>query len=287
MKKNYWIKTCLGMAIFLVISAFAPSSIGGQKQANDSGFGGCSMDNTAFEVGEEITYKLYYNWNFIWIPAGEVVFKVKDFNNQYHLSVVGKTYSSYEWFFKVRDYYDTYVDKETLLPTVSIRDVTEGGYTLYDKVHFDQKKKKATSVRGRTIDTIKENNKFDLEDCTHDILSIIYHARNIDYNQYESGQKFPIKLFMDKKSWPLEVNYLGKESEKKIKGLGKFNTIKFSPEVVSGFVFSNDTKMDVWVSDDENRVPLLIESPVSVGSVKAILKDYKGLKNNFSARLEE
>lgn len=287
MKKNHWIKTCLGMAIFLVISAFAPSSIGGQKQANDPGFGGCSMDNTAFDVGEEITYKLYYNWNFIWIPAGEVVFKVKDFNNQYHLSVVGKTYSSYEWFFKVRDYYDTYVDKETLLPTVSIRDVTEGGYTLYDKVHFDQKKKKATSVRGRTIDTIKENNKFDLEDCTHDILSIIYHARNIDYNQYESGQKFPIKLFMDKKSWPLEVNYLGKESEKKIKGLGKFNTIKFSPEVVSGFVFSNDTKMDVWVSDDENRVPLLIESPVSVGSVKAILKDYKGLKNNFSARLEE
>lgn len=285
MKKIHWNKLFLSLVTLLTISAFTPEGLGSQEPMKHIDFGGCDMDNTAFQVGEEITYKLYYNWNFVWIPAGEVVFLVKDFNNQYHFSVVGKTYKSYEWFFKVRDYYDTYVDKETLLPTVSIRDVTEGGYTLYDKVNFDQKQKTATSIRGRSIDKIKENNKFDLEDCTHDILSIIYHARNIDYNQYESGQKFPIKLFMDKKSWPLEVNYLGKESETKIKGLGKFKTIKFSPEVVSGFIFTEDTKMDVWVSDDDNRVPLLIESPLSVGSVKAVLKDYKGLKNSFSAKL--
>lgn len=286
MKKIHWIRISMGLLIFLVISAFMPPKMDGQKSIEDIDFGGCHIDNTAFQPGEEITYKLYYNWNFIWIPAGEVVFKVKDFNKQYHLSVVGKTYSSYEWFFKVRDYYDTYIDKETLLPTLSIRDVTEGGYTLYDKVNFDQKKKKAKGVRGRTKETIKENNSFDLEGCTHDILSIIYHARNIDYDKYEAGKKFPIKVFMDKKSWPLQVNYLGKEEQTKIKGLGQFKTIKFSPEVLSGFVFSNDTQMDVWVSDDENRVPLLIESPVSVGSVKAILKDYKGLKNSFSARID-
>jgi Protein of unknown function (DUF3108) len=69
----------------------------------------CTMKNQVFQAEEILTYAVYYNWNFIWIPAGEVIFKVTDKGNQYHLSAKGRTYSSYEWFFKVRDNYDTYV----------------------------------------------------------------------------------------------------------------------------------------------------------------------------------
>ncbi len=246
----------------------------------------CSMANTAFQHGEEIVYKLYYNWNFVWISAGEVVFKVEETpEGQYYFSAKGRTYKSYDWAFKVRDHYEAYVDKENLLPTQSIRQVQEGGYSLYDKMNYDQPNRKVTSLRGKTKEkaTLKE---FELEECMHDILSIVYYARNIEFQNYNSGQSFPVKIFMDKEVWPLTVKYKGKEEAKKIKGQGKFNTIKFSPEVIVGDVFSEGTEMNVYVSDDQNHIPLLIESPISVGSVKAVLKEYKGLKYDLSSKIK-
>jgi len=89
---------------------------------------------------------------------------------------------------------------------------------------------------------------------------------------------------MDKEVWPLKVRYKGEEADKKIKGLGRFDTMIFSPEVILGEVFTEQSKMNVWVTNDFNRVPLLIESPVSVGSVKAVLKSYEGLKYHMTAK---
>lgn len=243
----------------------------------------CFMENKTFQGGEEITYKLYYNWGIMWLSAGEVTFKVNDMGSQYHVAVAGRTYKSYEWFFKVRDYYDTYIDKNSLLPKTAIRNVREGKYKLYDKVDFDQENKKASSLRGKTRDEATKK-EYDLGECMHDMLSVIYYSRNIDFESYNEGEEFPVKIFMDKEVWPLNVKYKGKQSRKKIKGKGRFNTIKFSPQVVSGRVFKEGEEMMVYVSDDKNRIPLLIESPVSVGSVKAVLKNYKGLKYEMTAK---
>jgi hypothetical protein len=243
----------------------------------------CFMENKTFQGGEEITYKLYYNLGIMWLSAGEVTFKVNDMGSQYHVAVAGRTYKSYEWFFKVRDYYDTYIDKNSLLPKTAIRNVREGKYRLYDEITFDQENKKASSLRGKTKDVATKKN-YNLGECMHDMLSVIYYSRNIDFESYKEGEEFPVKIFMDKEVWPLNVKYKGKQSRKKVKGKGKFNTIKFSPQVVSGRVFKEGEKMMVYVSDDKNRIPLLIESPVSVGSVKAVLKNYKGLKYDMTAK---
>jgi hypothetical protein len=270
--------------------AFAPPERGDWKTANfvpeQISINPCSMSNSAFQHGETIVYKLYYNWNFVWLAAGEVTFRVKETKDQYHFSVHGTTYKSYEWFYKVNDRYDTYVDKKTLLPVLSIRDVQEGKYRLYDKVTFDQQGKKAFSLRGKTKD-VAQLTEYPIENCMHDILSIIYYTRNVDFGNIANGGTFPIKIFMDKETWPLKVSYLGKEKDKRIKGFGKMNTIKFSPEVISGYVFGEGAKMTVWASDDRNKIPLLIESPVSVGSVKAVLKEYKGLRYEFNPAPED
>ena len=243
----------------------------------------CSIYNNSFRHGETITYKLYYNWNFVWLAAGEVTFRVREKDDQYHLSAYGSTYKSYEWFYKVRDKYDTYVDKSTLLPVISIRDVQEGKYRLYDKVTFDQGGAKAYSLRGKSKETA-ELVEYKIDNCMHDILSIIYYTRNIEFEDHQPGTKIPVKIFMDKEVWPLKVEYRGKEENVKVKGLGRFNTIKFSPEVISGYVFGEDSDpMNVWASDDKNKIPLIIESPVSVGSVKAILKEYNGLRYDLSS----
>ena len=244
----------------------------------------CYVDNQAFKNGETVTYKLYYNWNFVWVSAGEVTFKVNELDDQYHFSAFGTTYKSYEWFFKVRDYYDSYVDKETLLPEISIRDVAEGKYRLYDRVTFDQDNGKAFSLRGKTKETAEMSN-YDIDNCMHDVLSMVYFVRNIDMKTYQKGDPMPLQIFMDKETWPLTMTYAGKESNVKVKGVGRFNTIRLKPEVIAGEIFEEGTEMNIWVTDDENRLPLLIESPLSVGSVKAVLKDYKNLRHDLSAEV--
>ena len=245
----------------------------------------CNIVNTTFQPGEEITYKLFYNLGILWLSAGEVTFKVNDLGQEFKLTALGKTYKSYEWFYKVRDYYETHVNKETLLPSYSLRDIKEGKYQLYDKITFKQNQQKAISLRGKTKDEAKPTT-YNIDACMHDLLSIFYYMRNVDYNTISEGDIIPIKIFIDKETWPLELEYRGKDSAKRIKGLGKFKTIKFGPEVIEGYYFKKDTEMNVWVSDDENKIPLLIESPVSVGSIKAVLKDYKNLRHDLTASLK-
>lgn len=245
----------------------------------------CLGSNTVFEDGEQITYKLYYNWNFVWLPAGEVVFKVKEKETEYHISAVGKTYSSYEWFFKVDDYYETVLDKKTLRPKSFVRDIKEGKFYLYNRINFDQKNGKAVSYQGRDKNSTKRE-EFSFSNCMHDMLSIVYYLRNVDYAYLKPKQNFPVEIFLDGKGWPVNVTYNGKEKNVKIKGGDKYNTLKLSPQMIAGAQFKEGTKMNVWVSDDNNKVPVMIESPVSVGSIRAVLSDYKGLKHPLAAKLK-
>ncbi|HFA50699.1 MAG TPA: DUF3108 domain-containing protein [Bacteroidetes bacterium] len=246
----------------------------------------CFTENTAFQPGEELTYKVYYNWGFVWLSAAEITFRVIDDDDQYHFQVVGETYDSYNWFFEVKDYFDSWVMKDNLLPIMSIKSLKEGKYNLYDYLTFDQSRSKIYNERGKAKDDIREHHNFEVESCMHDLVSIVYFARNVDFEQYQEGSGFPIKLFADKETWPLDVTYQGKEPNKKIKGTGRFNTLKFSPKLVDKDLFPNGSQAKVWLSDDANRVPLVIESPLTVGSVKVILKDYKGLRHELASKVK-
>ncbi|MEL6971200.1 MAG: DUF3108 domain-containing protein [Bacteroidota bacterium] len=244
----------------------------------------CSTENSVFSSGEEIVYKVYYNWNFVWMSAGEVTFRVYDDDDEYHLSARGRTYSSYDWFFSVRDNYDCYINKETLLPRLSIRDIQEGNYERYDRITYDQGANRVTSVKGRSRDDATPES-FNLDGCMHDILSIMYYLRNVEVDNLRQGDEVPISIFFDRETYPLKVKYLGTEDRTKVKGMGRYKTHKFSPQLIAGEVFKEGDEMTVYVSQDENKIPVLIESPVSVGSVKVVLKSYKGLRHDFTAKV--
>lgn len=291
MKKNYtnlfiminkkrWVVALLTIFALMAVASTSQTVV---SEPMAHAIDACSIENTTFKGGEELVYKLYYNWNFIWISAGEVTFKVDDYGDNFHISANGRTYRSYDWAFKVRDYYECDINKSTMLPEHSIRNVKEGGFRLYDEISFDQANKKVVSRRGKTP-TDAQKQSFVLDNCTHDILSILYYVRSTNLNDFRKGDVLPVEIFMDKKVWPLEVKYAGKESGKKVKGLGRFNTHKFNPELISGDVFKEGDEMTVWVSDDGNKIPVLVESPISVGSVKVVLKSYKGLKYPLSSK---
>ena len=264
---------------FIETNAPYPSDLGAPTQSSV-----CSENvNVPFQSGEELVYKVYYNLNFVWIPAGEVTFKVEDEGSRYHFSAAGVTYDSYEWFYKVRDYFNTYADKQTLLPQTSIRHVKENRYSIYDKVDFDQKNRTAKYVRGQVEERATLKGDLVLSDCMHDVLSIIYYCRSLDYSSVQKGQEFPVKVMLDEETHSLKYRFMARE-EKAVRGLGKFNTLRFSPQLVSGNVFSENAQMKLWASDDANKIPLMIESPVAIGTVKIVLKSWKGLKYDLTAK---
>jgi hypothetical protein len=117
------------------------------------------------------------------------------------------------------------------------------------------------------------------------VISAIYYARNINFDKYKPGDKIPFNMFLDDKVYNIYIRYVGKEIvETKF---GKFRAIKFMPLLIKGTMFEGGEKMTVWVSDDGNKVPLRIDSPISVGSIKVDMVEYKNLRYNFTSLISK
>jgi hypothetical protein len=254
------------LAIILLVTSFTPVS---------AQIDFCNAKNTSFQTSEKLTFKVYYNMSFVWIHAGTAEFtsELDEMNGHktYHITGDGTTVKSYEWIFKVKDTYETYIDKETMQPVRFVRNVNEGGFKINQDVTFNHKKGTALS----------NNKTYTIPSCTQDVLSAIYFARNIDYNKCKPGDKIPFNMFLDDKVYNLYIKYVGKEVIKT--KLGTFNAIKIVPLLIEGTIFKGGEKMTVWVSDDANHVPLRVDSPILVGSIKVDLVGYDNLRNPFES----
>jgi hypothetical protein len=239
----------------------------------------CGIKNTSFKDGEKLDFKVYYNMGRIWIGAGEASFNVvKELYNSkdvYHITGEGQTLKSYEWFYKVRDKYESYVDAETMLPVKFVRNVNEGGFRIYNNVSFNQSIGQAVSTKG----------VYNVPKCIQDVLSAIFYARNIDYNKYKPGDKIPFSMFLDDQTYNVYIKYLGKEQVST--RYGTFNAIKIVPLLIEGTIFKGGEKMMIWVSDDDNHLPVRVDSPILVGSIKVDLVGYSGLRNPFSSLISK
>jgi len=279
-KSMYFLKKGIPVIIFitLVLMSFT-------MHPKPIAYNECNVSNSVFKGGEKLTYKLFYNWGLIWIPAGEVVFTVNETANAYEMRAIGKTYKSYESIFKVDDYYYSKVDKKTLLPKNFVRIVEEGKYRLYDSIAFDQSGNMAVSYHGKTKETAKSQ-RHNVSQCMQDMISNVYYMRNITTEGKTKGDVIGVKMFFDKEVYPINIRFEGKEN-KYIKELGSYKTISIVPDLIEGNVFKKGDHMNIWISDDNNKIPLLIESPVSVGSIKAVLKSYSGLRYPFESKIND
>jgi len=235
----------------------------------------CGLRNKTFKAGESLTFKVYYTLAGIYVSAGEAAFNVnmERMNDKpvYHVVADGKTYPFYDGFFKVRDRYESYIDTANLQPLKFVRNVYEGGYKKFENVTFNQAANTAVSQEG----AIKVPN------CIQDVLSSLYYARNINFDRYQVNDKIPFSMYLGNEVYSLYIRYLGKETVKT--KYGKFNAIKFKPLLIKGTIFEGGEKMTVWISDDGNHIPLRVESPISVGSVKVDMMGARNLRYPLSA----
>lgn len=248
----------------------------------------CNLSTRAFSSGEVLRYRVNYNWGPVWLESAWAQFSVSEVVNEngkpcFYLKGEGSTHKNYDWFFKVRDLFETWMDTTTLRPSKFSASMNEGGKSEKHLYIFDDRKKMAYTVimRGRkkpVVDTIKQGN------CTIDVLSAIYHARSYDYSKCRVNDTISMSQLIDGKVYSIYVRYLGRDTYKTDKH-GSFQCIKFSPLLVEGSIFRKGEGMTVWVTDDANKLPLFIETPIVVGSIKVYLDQFSGLRYPLNSRI--
>ena len=229
--------------------------------------------NKAFKAGEVLTYRLHYGI----INAGVAVLEVKpdlievSGRKVYHIVGSGYTTGSTDWFYKVRDRYETYMDKDAMLPWLFVRRVDEGGYKFNQDYAFNHYTKKVD---------IGNNEKFDVPAGIQDMVSAFYSARNMDLSNAKAGDLFSLTCFVDKEIWPLKIKFMGKEVIET--DIGKYRCLKFRPIVQKGRVFKKEEDLNVWISDDDNHVPMRVKADILIGSIKMDITSAKNLANTTS-----
>ena len=244
-------------------------------------FGQCPASNTVFGDGEQISYIASYNWGPVWVDAGLVTFSAtkEQFHGKpaWHFKSTGRSFTSYDVLFKVRDYYDSWVDPETFRSLDFRRYIYEGGYTLLNTLFFDY-------TGQQVISNTKSNNNpqrtdtLRMQNCMFDMLSAVYYTRTIDFSDLHPNEKRKVTVLIDDDYYDIFIRPIGKETVESTDGK-RYRCIKFAAKMVQGTIFKGNEDVLVWVTDDANRIPVYIEAKIIVGTVKAYLKDTKGLKN--------
>ena len=241
-----------------------------------------AQNKSAFKEGEWFEFEMSYSG---FLKAGTATLELNEASYKgkpvYH--VVGKGWTSglISLFFKVDDHYESYFDKTTGLPYKFIRQIDEGGHTKDVEIEFDHPNNKV-NVKNNKHNTLEA---FATEKDIQDMVSAFYYLRNnYDTDDIKEGDVVSLNMFFDEENYKFRLKFLGRETIRKFGG--KIKTLKFRPYVMAGRVFKEQESLTLWVSADENKIPLKIKADLAVGSLRASLEKYKGLKHPFPIQFD-
>jgi len=267
--------TLLSIAMLMSIVVSARGQNENDYLDSDTEFEYRKVENRAFQVGEQLTYKLAYGF----INAGTATLEVKKASKKIqgreilHIVGTGKSISAFDWFFKVRDSYETYIDEEGIFPWLFVRRISEGGYDKAQDYKFFQNKGKVKN---------EDHEVYDVPHGIQDMLSSFYYARTIDFSNAKKGDIFTFQSFVDEEIYPITIKYAG---DKTIKiDQGKFECMVFHPVVQEGRIFKDDDDLTVYITKDENKIPILAKAKVLVGSIRMELTDYENVANPLAKK---
>lgn len=231
------------------------------------------VNQNSFKRGEELEYKVSYGF----VDAARAKLTIMSEpsiigkRSTYHVVGTGKSLGAFSWFFKVEDKYETFIDDQALLPWVFLRRVREGGFKMKRNIYFNHYKNSAK------VKNLKNNDKktFEIKKNSQDLLSSFYYARTLDLQNAKEGQIFTIPTFFDHENYPMKIKFLKKEQVKT--DLGTFNCLKFVPLLQEGRVFKEKESMTIWLTDDQNKIPIRLQTDLLFGAIKMDLEAYDNL----------
>ena len=191
---------------------------------------------------------------------------------------MGQTARAFNWILPVKDAYTVWVDPQTLRTKRFDSDLHEGDYTFRSTYLFDWKNLNV-HTRWQSRQRPERYKTMKISDQSMDAVSLYFNLRTVKDEDIKEGFAKDLEMVLEDTVRYLKFRYEGREV-KRIKNLGRFNTLKFRCKIATsdGYAFQDGTEFEVWISDDKNKIPLYIKSPIKVGSVQAYLSSYEGLR---------
>ncbi len=240
-----------------------------------------------YHPGEVLEYRVSYKARmFPNTEVGTVTLTTENDGRGYKVVGVGRTLPTYRWFFNLEDIYTLEVDPQSLRTRSFVSDIHEGDYTFNSRYDYDW-----DSLRVNTVWHSRKNPEnrrtMILTEESMDPISLFFKMRSANADDFVEGEVKELQMVLQDTIRPLHYRFLGRES-KRIRNMGRFETLKFECELGSseGFSFTDGTIFTIWISDDENKIPLYIESPVRVGSIQGYISSYKGLKYPVKSKVK-
>lgn len=236
-----------------------------------------------YHPGEQLFYRVSYKAKMF--PNTEVgsveicTYKEQtDGVTRYRVEGIGRTLPTYRWFYNLEDIYRVWIDPESLRPVRFESDLREGDYTFqsyYTYLWPDS----TVRTRWRSRQKPFQEKEMTLTTESMDAISLFFTLRSAEAEDFRVGEPGTLQMILQDTIKHIHYRYLGREN-KKIRNIGRFRTLKFECQLgtTEGYSFTDGTIFTIWVSDDRNKIPLYIESPVKIGSIQAYISGYKGLK---------
>lgn len=250
-----------------------------------------SRNNLAFEAGEKLSYVMHYRFGILNSDIGKATIALENVNigglESFHCHITGRTSRFYDCFFRVREDFNSWFTSDGLFPVRFTRDTHEGKYEARnDYSYFWNEREPYIDATVFTSSRGDEVMKIPLETCTADLPALFFRARNIDMERVVKDRKYPLTFSIDGEVIDMHFIYRGRETVT-VKGLGKVRCMRFSAQLFEGNIFNGDAYLNIYISDDSNRIPVLFGAPIRVGEVEGRLESYEGLKYPFSSMDEQ
>ncbi len=249
----------------------------------------CPLQNTAFQSGERLEYKLFFNWKFIWINAGTATLTIKDTDYQgkpaYRGHLITRTSKRLDRFFCMRDTLESIITPD-LVPLYYRKGANEGGKYRLNEVQYTY------SEGNNHIKLLYRNPQgshmirgMKSVDCVYDMMSMMLRARSFDASQFKVGERIRFMMADGRDIEPQTLIY---------RGIKKFTTEE-KPEItyrcmVFSFVEKQDNKekevITFYVTDDKNHLPVRLDMYLRFGVAKAYLKTATGVRNEQTSILK-
>lgn len=245
----------------------------------------------SFRPGEELTYTASYSAAILTTDVATITFKTSTDRLEgipcYRIWAHGLTRPFYSVFFKMDDVYETWLDQSTLRPLLATSEIKEGSYRYRSRLTFDWesgmvytfgKNLKKGYERGRTMP---------VERADFDPVAHFFNLRSLpSIATMKAGQKGRLNLVMVDTIRTIEYRFLGREIID-APATGPVRCLKFTCQLAPGDAesFEEGTDFFIWISDDLNRIPVYLETPIRVGRVQATLTGWKNLAHPFASQI--
>lgn len=230
-----------------------------------------NINPPVFKHGEYLKYYLHYGFISGGMASLTVKQEVYDSKDAFHIVALGKTTGLVDKIYRVKDIYESIIDPKSGMPYKAVRNISEGNYKLQEDAFFNRTDNTVNSTR-KGIVKVPVN-------CL-DMVSAFYYIRRINFSTYKPGDIVYVDTYFDG-LFPFSIVYKGKETIDT--EFGDVRCLKFVPIVEPGRVFKENDDMTIWLSDDENKIPICIKFDLIVGSFKCDIEEYKNLKYDFKA----